>query len=155
MKLNSKPQEGKATVKGLIVSLKKNNERNPRSAVLVPHKSPASVWRRVLELALAHQFKIVWIGVFLFVIIGGSGTIGSTVSYYADIETSINNTLIADPLGFNVTLEGATAIDMSSGSSTRVAEFTPGEGSEPIQYALSSYMTGGDSTLMKAPVVPL
>ena len=79
--------------------------------------------------------------------LGALSSVGSTISYFSDSESSIGNYLKADPLGFAVSLSGPSSVDMSSGVANVEPVFTPSEGSEPIQYSLMSYMTGGDTTL--------
>ncbi len=77
----------------------------------------------------------------------GSASEGNTVSYYSDIETSVANFLKADPLGFTVRALGSSQLDMSSGSRFITTVITPNQDSEPIQYSLSTTITGGDMTL--------
>ena len=77
----------------------------------------------------------------------GASTVGNTVSYYSDVESTISNFLRADPLGFRLSLLGSSQVDMSNGAQYVLPIFTPNEDSEPIQYAISSYLSAGDITL--------
>lgn len=92
-------------------------------------------------------FQVLFALLLPVITLGALASVGSTISYFSDAEASIGNFLKADPLGFVVTLPGSPSIDMESGTAYISPLFTPDEDSEPIQYSLTSYMTGGDTTL--------
>ncbi len=92
-------------------------------------------------------FQVLFALLLPVITLGALASVGSTISYFSDAELSIGNYLKADPLGFAVVLPGSSSIDMQSGSAYLLPEFTPSAESEPIQYSLTSYMTGGDTTL--------
>ena len=79
-------------------------------------------------------------------------SVGSTVSYFNDVETSIGNYLRADPLSFSVLIASSTSlqIDLSGGDLLMVPVMMPGLDSEPIQYFVTASTTGGDIGLCSA-----
>jgi hypothetical protein len=87
--------------------------------------------------------KIAGVGFLSALLCFGLGQVGSTVSYFVDIETSLGNIFKADPLDFAVNL-ATTTVDMGSGQETVVPTMVPGEDSEPVQYSVQSKMLDGD-----------
>lgn len=79
----------------------------------------------------------------------GLSSIGSTVSYFNDTETSYSNYLKADPLGFVVTYNNSTTtqVDLSQGDVLVTPTMTPNADSELIQYLVSAVVTSGDNEL--------
>ena len=112
------------------------------SQVLVPHRSSASVWGRVFY----HGAKIAAFALLILSVVSGTDKIGNTISYYANVERSLNNLLVADPVIFTLT-PGSRNINMSSSSANIVAQLIPDVTSEPLKYIISSIMTGGNETL--------
>ena len=80
---------------------------------------------------------------------------GDTASYYVNVEKSLNNIFIADPLYFSVDASTtALVLDPSipapGGDVTIAALMTPGETSEPIQYEVNAIPASGDTGLCSA-----
>ena len=94
--------------------------------------------------------KVTSVGLLLLLIFVGASSAGSTVSYFSDLETSLNNFFQADPLDFTVVVASSSPIDMSHGEQMIVPVMTPGADSEPIQYFVQAHMVGGDSALCSA-----
>lgn len=87
------------------------------------------------------------IAVFLLVSLS---SVGSTMSFFNDVEKSVGNFFQADPVYFTVAMATSTQIDMSLGTQVILPVMIPGEDSEPIQYFVTAQMTGGDSVLCDA-----
>lgn len=115
-------------------------------AVFLEKKSVSSAPQHHTKKTHAFSLSIFSAVLFPVIILGALSSVGSTVSYFSDVESSTGNYLKADPLGFSVTLP-SSSVDMSSRAQFVVPVFTPNEDSEPIQYSISAYMTGGDTTL--------
>ena len=94
--------------------------------------------------------KMVGVSFVVFVLLIKLSSVGSTMSYFSDIEKSIGNYLRADPLYFSVALQNGNQIDLNSGEQTIVPTLTLGEDSEPLQYFVTAKMTAGDSNLCGA-----
>jgi signal peptidase len=134
-----------------VVKMKRNTPIglapwSPREmAYAAPHPLPVKVASSVRRGNLPLQMLFVLL--LPLSTLGALSAVGSTVSYYSDVESVIGNFLKADPLGFDVTLLGSAQVDMGAGSAFLSPILTPTEDSEPIQYALSAIMTEGDTTL--------
>jgi hypothetical protein len=76
--------------------------------------------------------------------------VGDTVSYFTDIEQSLNNVFVADPLDFSVSLDRDSHIDVSKGETKIVATMTPDEKSDPVEYSVQGAVVGGDAALCGA-----
>lgn len=94
--------------------------------------------------------KVVGISVLAFVLSFSLSSVGSTISYFNDVEKTIGNFLQADPLSFKVAIENENAtstsarVDISSGKASITPIMTPDADSEPIQYFVKTVVTGGD-----------
>ena len=93
------------------------------------------------------RFQILFALLLPLTTLGALSSVGSTLSYFSDVESSFGNYLKADPLDFSVALLGSSQVDMSTGTQYVTPVFEPALDSEPIQYSLSTYATGGDITL--------
>lgn len=79
----------------------------------------------------------------------GFGKVGSTVSYFNDMEGALGNFMQADPLTFTVEIASSTSaqIDLSKGKTIVTPVMTPGPDSEDIQYLVKSEIVSGDKEL--------
>ncbi|MDO8548430.1 MAG: hypothetical protein Q7R71_02045, partial [bacterium] len=93
--------------------------------------------------------KIAALAIVAYALLIGISSVGGTVSYFSDVETSIGNYLRADPLYFSVA-PATTTIEVGGEDALFVPVMTPGEESEPVQYYVASQMTGGDGALCSA-----
>ncbi len=118
---------------------------NPSSA-LAPHRKSISVRGRVLHPIIYHTAKIAAFVLLLTAVVSGTSLVGNTVSYYADIERSMGNLLVADPLSFTLSPESLN-VDMSSSSASLIARLIPDATSEPIKYSITTQISGGNETL--------
>lgn len=112
-------------------------------ATPVSHMNIVRVRRGVAE-SLAKIASAVLMLSVLYVGIGGTG---GTISYFADTELSTANLLVADPLGFTLSIVESSQVDMSAGTAYVIPVMTPNADSEPIQYSVTGHMTGGDGAL--------
>ncbi len=116
------------------------------SSALAPHRKGISVRGRVMHTIFYHTAKIAAFMLLLTAVASGTSLVGNTVSYYADIERSVGNLLIADPLSFTLT-PGSLNIDISTSSVSFAAKLIPDATSEPIKYTIGTVTTGGNETL--------
>lgn len=115
----------------------------PKFAVAVP--KPKYRLGRVI----ANSYFNIVVACFVLIVCAQLSNIGSTVSYFNEIESSLGNFFVADPLYFMVA-PATTTIALGQGDTLLVATMTPGEGSDPLQYSVMSLMTGGDPVLCNA-----
>ena len=116
--------------------------RNSKTKTFDSHQSKSGMLYSGLKMTVVVSLALV-----LFT---GLSNMGSTMSYFSDIEQSIGNYLRADPLYFTVTMASSTQIDLSSGEEVIVPVMTSGLDSELAQYFVRAEMTGGDSGLCNA-----
>lgn len=105
----------------------------------VSHMNVLHVRRGVAEAVS----KILSVVLVLTVVHVGLNMTGETISYYADVEVSSGNLLVADPLGFTLSI-ASDKVDMTGRSARIVPTLTPNEDSEPLQYSVAGHMTSGD-----------
>ena len=137
--------------RGLVIRLKKVGAddvllKGNSSLTLAPHRKSISVRGRVLNPIFYHSAKIAAFILLLTAVVSGTSLVGNTVSYYADIERSIGNLLVADPLSFTLTPSNLN-VDMSTSSASVHARLIPDATSEPIKYTISTAISGGNETL--------
>ena len=86
-----------------------------------------------------------------WVLLAGLGTVGGTVSYYVDRESSAESRLIANQLSFDVQIASSTSIQVDMDGDKLVVPFMfPLDESGPIQYSVSSEFVSGDSGMCNA-----
>ncbi len=78
-----------------------------------------------------------------FLLLLSVSSVGGTVSYFSDTESTLSNYLRADPISFKVETE-ADQIDLSEEKKIDLI-MTPDEISDPIQYFVTSKVISGDS----------
>lgn len=102
-----------------------------------------------LDTVKSSGLKLAIVVAFTFILSVSLSSVGSTVSYFNDLEVSFGNYLKADPLGFKVLINGVNTaqVDLGDGETMFVPEMIPNSDSEPIQYFVTSKITGGDSGL--------
>lgn len=96
--------------------------------------------------------RMLGVGVLAIAVSFGLSNIGSTVSYFSDVEQALGSFLQADPLGFDVEVASSTSaqINLSNGDALLVPFMIPNEDSEPIQYFVTAEVTGGDADFCNA-----
>jgi len=95
------------------------------------------------------RLNIVLAALFAFVGMLTLSNVGSTVSYFTDVESSLGNFFVADPLYFSVTPDSQT-IALGSGEATFVPEVVPGAESDPMQYRVQVQMMSGDAAFCQS-----
>ncbi len=138
----------KKTVNNRIHSRKLVDDIRVRDLSRIPN-----VEYRTEKNVLYFGLKLTLLTVVVFFVALSFSSVGSTVSFYRNVEKSIGNFMQADPLSFKVAIENesdgssSATVDMLSGETILTPIMTPDEASEPIQYFVKSEFTGGDSDL--------
>jgi hypothetical protein len=83
------------------------------------------------------------------VLIASFASIGTTASYFSNIQLSAANFFVADPLYFSVAGDTQT-LTVGQSEQLFVPTMTLGDDSEPVQYRVNVQMMSGDATLCDA-----
>ncbi len=135
------PAVGSDFVTTLPASLGDGTAHAAKSSIPASHMSQTRVRRGVAK-PLATLATLFFVTATLHL---GLIRTGETLSYFSDTESALGNLMVADPVEF--TLDGPTQLDMSTGERYFIPSLIPTETSEPLQYGVLGFVTGGDSTL--------
>lgn len=94
------------------------------------------------------SFKLVGVFVLATLLTFSLFSVGGTISHYRDMEVSGLNKFLANPLAFDVLIDGQESVQASLQTEQIVIPImTPHPDSGPIQYSVVSQMVGGDSSM--------
>lgn len=104
---------------------------------------------KVKSNVLYFGLKLIGLSVLTVILSIGFGRVGSTVSYFNDMEKALGNFMKTDPLSFKVEIASSTSIqiDLTQGKTVVTPIMTPVDESESIQYFVKSSISSGDGDL--------
>ncbi len=149
--INNRIKSHKRLVDGIVRPVRRSR-REKETSSNVEYKIDSK------KVVLYSGLKMFGASIAAIVLFFSFSSIGDTVAYYKNIEKSIGNFLQADPLSFVLVLATSTEesvtsdtmIDLSGLEKKIIPVMTPDSLSEPIQYFVTSKITGGDSALCEA-----
>ncbi len=92
------------------------------------------------------SLKMIGVGILSVTLLSSLSSVGGTVSYYADVENSVASKLLTSPLSFDVEIASSTSaqVNISESGELVVPFMFPLNGSNEIQYSVSSEFVSGD-----------
>lgn len=92
------------------------------------------------------SLKMIGVGILSVALLASLSSVGGTVSYYADVENSVASKLLTSPLIFDVEIASSTSaqVNISESGELVVPMMFPLDGSNEIQYSVSSEFVSGD-----------